>query len=571
METKFDMDNFEHSLKQHADQFSMIPSKRVWNGVYNSLHPGSKWPSLTMLLFFLLTLVGIGPLNHLSKNYTVTTLPDNSQNSINEESDLKVFSMNSYLNAQKDPSEEISFDKVIALNIDSDQNSSIVSKSIESSLSNATDAILQDKTFSDNKDLQKSSLPSSKNIVQSGESQLANLPNGIIVQSDISQLITPPGNVVVQSSESNLATPPGNVVVPSGESKLAPPPGGVIVQSDKSQLATPPGGVIVNLLDYKKDVTSAIPAIGISMDKISGNQHSILLSDNMVIDDSHNLISFLKSNPGKSILIQLEDGDNVDAENGANTESSALKAAAKRNSKTTWIFFATPAITTTYFTGKNLESHNLINSSASPLIVNPNQIGNTMRYNARIGLNLGAEMNYQFAEGWEIVAGTQLSYLGYNILAHKVHPTFSYLYLRNEDNSMEPKKYITYYGSGEGLDEVVLHNNSIQLSVPIGIKHSVWKNNNVEIKIGTSLQPSLVLNGHAYILSADGRNYVNDPELMRNVNISGEINSSISFQGEKVKWHIGPTVRYQALSSFKNIYPVGEHLIDYGIRIGISK
>src|SRR5690606_23738801 len=122
-----------------------------------------------------------------------------------------------------------------------------------------------------------------------------------------------------------------------------------------------------------------------------------------------------------------------------------------------------------------------------------------------------------------------------------------------------------------GLDEVVLHNNSIQLSIPIGIKHSVWKNNNVEIKIGTTLQPSLVVKGQAYILSSDGRNYVNDPDLMRPVNLSGEFHSSISFQGDKVKWHIGPTIRYQAISSYRNIYPVNEHLIDYGIRIGISK
>ena len=121
------------------------------------------------------------------------------------------------------------------------------------------------------------------------------------------------------------------------------------------------------------------------------------------------------------------------------------------------------------------------------------------------------------------------------------------------------------------MDEVVLHNNSLQLSVPVGIKHSVWKNNNIEIKIGTSVQPSLLLNGSAYILSTDGRNYVTDDELIRPINVTGEFNSSISFQGDKVKWHVGPVVRYQALSTYKNNYPVNEHLIDYGIRIGISK
>lgn len=516
MENRFDMDNFEQTLKQHADQFSMIPTKRVWNGVYNSLHPGSKWPSLTMLLFFLLTLVGIGPLNQSSKNYTFTPLPDNSENSITDESEAKIFSMNSYLKTESKRSEENTTGKVFSLNINSnqgdvdtdqrnintDQNSTFQNKSTNSIAPSSSEDNQMNKSVREDADLQKKSA-SLKDVVQDKESGLNN-----------------------------------------------------------------PDALIVNILDYKKGLTHSISPGGIvSTDKVADKKYSIILNDHLIIDDSRNLVSFLKSNPGNSVFIEIEDLNIEDSEK-EDTELPAIKKPAKHNSKTTWIFYATPAISTTYFTGKNLEGP-LIN--ASPLIVNPNQIGNTMRFNARVGLNVGAEINYEFADNWEIITGTQLSYSGYNILSHKVHPTFSYLYLRDEGNSMEPKKYMTYYGSGEGLDEAVLHNTSFQLSIPIGIKRSVWKNNNVEIKIGTSLQPSLVLNGHAHILSSDGRNYVTDPGLMRTVNLSGELNSSISFQGDKVQWHVGPTVRYQALSSYKNIYPVNEHLIDYGIRIGISK
>ncbi len=505
METNFDMDNFEHSLKQHADQFSMIPSKRVWNGVYNSLHPGSKWPSFTMLLFFLLTLIGIGPLNHFSKNYPVSTLPDNSQNSINEENDPRVFNINANFKGRNNLSDKLSSGEVISSNFK----------------------------------LGKSSLGNSINI----ESKLLNSTDEILI------------NTIPADKEEGI-----NNTLPTLSEEF--------LQVNKID-STNPDALLINILDYKKDITSKGLSTGILVDETPGNKHSIVLSENIIIDDSRSLASFLKSNPGKSVLIEIEDIDSSDAENEVTEESSTIKTLTKRNRKTTWIFFATPAITTTYFTGKSQENQNPINTS--PLIVNPNQIGNTVRFNARIGLNIGAEMNYEFSEGWEIVTGTQLSYSGYNILAHKVHPSFSYLYLKNEANSMEPKKYITFYGSGEGLDEITLHNNSIQLSIPIGIKHSVWKNNTVEIKIGTSLQPSLILNSHAYILSSDGRNYVTDQDLMRQVNVSGELNSSIIFQGEKVKWHIGPTIRYQALSSYKNMYPVSEHLIDYGIRIGISK
>ena len=64
MERRFDMSDFEQSLKDHADQFKMTPSKRVWNGIYNNLHPGSKWPSITVAIVFLITLVTIGNLNN---------------------------------------------------------------------------------------------------------------------------------------------------------------------------------------------------------------------------------------------------------------------------------------------------------------------------------------------------------------------------------------------------------------------------------------------------------------------------------------------------------------------------
>src|SRR6266550_4701381 len=55
--------DFEQSLKEHADKFQMVPSKKVWHGIYNDLHPGKRWPSVTMSLLLIFTLVVIGHLN----------------------------------------------------------------------------------------------------------------------------------------------------------------------------------------------------------------------------------------------------------------------------------------------------------------------------------------------------------------------------------------------------------------------------------------------------------------------------------------------------------------------------
>src|SRR3954464_11758079 len=60
MEKKFYTDDFEQFLKETADDFRMYPSKRVWNSLYNNLHPGRKWPSLSVCLLLISSIVFIG-------------------------------------------------------------------------------------------------------------------------------------------------------------------------------------------------------------------------------------------------------------------------------------------------------------------------------------------------------------------------------------------------------------------------------------------------------------------------------------------------------------------------------
>lgn len=63
MERKFYTNDFEHLLKENADQFKMSPSKKVWHGIYNDIHPGTRWPSVAMGLLFVFTLILVGYLN----------------------------------------------------------------------------------------------------------------------------------------------------------------------------------------------------------------------------------------------------------------------------------------------------------------------------------------------------------------------------------------------------------------------------------------------------------------------------------------------------------------------------
>ncbi|MBK7882749.1 MAG: hypothetical protein IPJ81_02125 [Chitinophagaceae bacterium] len=53
MEKKIYTDNFERMLKDKLDEFRMRPSKRIWHSIYNDLHPGKKWPSITISLLLI--------------------------------------------------------------------------------------------------------------------------------------------------------------------------------------------------------------------------------------------------------------------------------------------------------------------------------------------------------------------------------------------------------------------------------------------------------------------------------------------------------------------------------------
>ncbi len=89
MEKKFYSDNFEDLLKENADQFKMYPSKKVWQGIYNNVRPGTRWPSLAMSILFIFSLVIIGHLNTQQSEHTyLTSIKANSGQYSYNKSDL---------------------------------------------------------------------------------------------------------------------------------------------------------------------------------------------------------------------------------------------------------------------------------------------------------------------------------------------------------------------------------------------------------------------------------------------------------------------------------------------------
>lgn len=504
MERRFDMTNFEQSLKDHADHFTIVPSRKVWYGLYNDLHPGSRWPSIAMGLVFLFSLLGIGHLNNSSRqliNQDQSIINENgvSSSGIPQEPESETSLAQSSLN------EDHKSEKKSGLIIDFITGNNIVDLNLIAGIldvqENQTTNASLDNILGDNADKRYQII---KNTKAEEQSTLLN------VRQDDKKVI--PGQEILITQEIT----DGYVIKNNDRAKI------YLSQIDN-----------INFLNFNHSTHQINSGIIIPVIKLSLN------------------------NP----IAGAEITDN-------NKEKKHV-VKKKRNTKVEWIYFVTPKITSAYFTGKPIPqspSYNL-----SPLVMRPNQVGNNMMLNAKLGFEIGTEMQFKFAEKWQLISGVQLSYSGYNIISHRVHPTLASLIVRSDNGLPYSKNYITYYGNGHSDNQIVLPNYNLQASIPVGLQYEIWGNKNIKIHLASTVQPSLVLNSHGYLLSSNGKNYVEDPDLMRAINLSANFASMITFQSKKVKWHIGPNVRYQILSSYKDIYPVKEHLIDYGIKIGISK
>jgi hypothetical protein len=68
MEKEYYTTDFEQLLKDATEDFKMYPSRRVWNSLYNNLHPAKRWPSLAVCLLLVTAILYIGVTNNNAIN-----------------------------------------------------------------------------------------------------------------------------------------------------------------------------------------------------------------------------------------------------------------------------------------------------------------------------------------------------------------------------------------------------------------------------------------------------------------------------------------------------------------------
>ena len=130
---------------------------------------------------------------------------------------------------------------------------------------------------------------------------------------------------------------------------------------------------------------------------------------------------------------------------------------------------------------------------------------------------------------------------------------------------------LTRIGNFGGDQVQDLRNQYFQFTAPVGLEMRILGNDRLQLNLAGTIQPTYLLNRNTYLISTDYKNYTRQPSLVRrwNVNTSAELFVSLKTGG--LKWQVGPQFRYQLFSSYIKEYPIREYLMEYGIKIGVTK
>jgi hypothetical protein len=199
----------------------------------------------------------------------------------------------------------------------------------------------------------------------------------------------------------------------------------------------------------------------------------------------------------------------------------------------------------------------------------PDDINSAVSQSPSVGMELGTAMVYNVSKHLRLKGGLQVNYSQYNINAYNYSAEIAPLNAAGVGHT--EIKAISYHRNFDGYSEAHLKNEHFSISVPLGAELMVIGNKNVAFNIGGTLQPGLMLNNQAYMLSTNLKNYAKVPSLYRSFNVNTALEAFITVKMGSLRWNVGPQFRYQLLSSYKQNYPLKEHLYDYGFKVGLTK
>jgi hypothetical protein len=252
-------------------------------------------------------------------------------------------------------------------------------------------------------------------------------------------------------------------------------------------------------------------------------------------------------------------------------EKSVTQLTHIRNDRFSWEIYIAPTLNSHYLNGLNYQTMAQSIQSAPIMVVHFANVNGFVDNSPSMGYDLGGNILYRISKNISLKAGLDFSFNRYYIKTYNPDPSQASATLNSYLGYIADSLMNSSSGIITEKNPQHFQNRYYQLSLPVGVEMKVVGNGKLQLHMGATLQPSYLLNTDAYVLSDDYSSYTKDAQAFRRWNLIAGAEMYISYGIGKLRWELGPQVRYQIFSTYKNSYPLQENMLNYGIRIGISK
>lgn len=327
----------------------------------------------------------------------------------------------------------------------------------------------------------------------------------------------------------------------------------------RTQLSAIPGGNLKTTSQQGHPVKDiAGNQNGKSADAQIQNGYQIETGNLMINDQIHDLatISTIHNKPTGKAVTDLKKAP----------KTTAIKVLKPYKDKFGLQFYMSPTISYRKLYGDGIRTYG--NSLGSTFNFS-NDVNSAVTHKPLIGTEVGAALVFNMNKKLRFKTGVQFNFNQYQSLAFENTAELVPMTAAGIGH-MQINAMSTFKSSGTG-GGTWLRNQHIMIAIPVGAELSVYNSRNVQLNVAGTLQPTYLLNNQGYMVSSDLKNYAQAPVLYRHFNLNTSVEAFLSIKSGSVKWSIGPQLRYQMLSSFKKEYPISEHLLDYGFKVGVTK
>lgn len=511
MERNFYNDDFEELLKEKADQYKMYPSDKVWNGIQNALHSKRKWYWLGFAL--LLSGVSYYAIEALVAPPRIQAIPEKA-------------AIASSTPDQSPQQTESSNKKHPALVIPLPSNRVVNTGRSPNSIDQPFYGVFSiDRSYS--------------SLVPGATSRIVEMLRMINVP------IRPA--VAVIAGTAAVANDPANP-------KLNPR---VVTPLNTRAMFT--AATIFNT----RNIPGYYPEI-ITENTTADNTTNTSEAENAVVTAGNQLRFPMEIEPT---------AEDVSKINWLQQYALAELDVPRTRRTTLQLSFAPTMNYRKLSTGKNPGSANMVKNF--PMAVHVvGDIERLVNHKPALGFELGSHLRYAANRVITLKAGLQFNYARYSIEAFAT-PANDVATIALNATGSNPRRdslvsvsRLSNFGGNSVRD---IQNQYFQLSAPIGLEMKLIGGQRLGLHIAGTIQPTYLINRNTYLITTDYQNYTHEPSLVRRWNMNTSAEAFVSYNTGTVSWQVGPQFRYQLLSSYSSRYPIRENLMEYGVKIGVSK